>query len=211
MALSFETFVWIMGSIVVCIILGFIIFTACNQKEDKQEKDEQFNEHKTLLYILLVASSILFILSLYPIFKGQINIQRTTSPKYQLYLLAYLCILNALLTFIYGIGSAIYDMRFCIPTSNENVAKTVTSLRGEHYYPHLDEQPTNCLITDWEIFHFLSYFIIVFIVPRYWWVALLISLVWEGLEFIAKIQNWIDLIMNSSGILLGWLTRRFLY
>ena len=81
-------------------------------------------------------------------------------------------------------------------------------LRGENYYLK-SNAPVDSLITDYNIYHFLAYFLMTFLAPSLFWAFLVGGLWWELMETFEEVKCWdiTDPIYNLAGLLLGLFAR----
>lgn len=85
------------------------------------------------------------------------------------------------------------------------------NLRGLNYYidnTDKDKQIKlhNCLITFWGFTHFLLYFILGLLYPKYFWQTFFIG---AGFELYEKLRydchDVLDIVLNTAGFILGFL------
>jgi hypothetical protein len=60
-----------------------------------------------------------------------------------------------------------------------------------------------CLVNGWVISHILCYGTLAFLFPEYALFFALLGVVWEVYEMKDDSQNWLDLLWNAIGIVLG--------
>lgn len=75
----------------------------------------------------------------------------------------------------------------------------------------LDEDIIPDLLTGWQVTHLLTRVICGFVAPKYWMLMFGVDLSWEFTEyFLWKNHNWLDIVWNTIGILIG-IYLRYLY
>ena len=80
-------------------------------------------------------------------------------------------------------------------------------LRGDSYYTPI-ECPKDAIITDYNIYHFVLYFLGTFLCPSFFWAFLVAGFWWEILEVFIECWDIGDLFYNLTGLLLGLYARR---
>lgn len=85
---------------------------------------------------------------------------------------------------------------------NNNVGQFVNKYRGERYYLP-DPVPPECVLTAWNLSHFIMYSILGFFSPSYFFLAMLFGVTWEMLEYHVGCADASDLLMNLFGFMFG--------
>lgn len=68
----------------------------------------------------------------------------------------------------------------------------------------LDEEIIPELLTGWQLTHLFTRILCGFIAPQYYLLMFSVDLTWEFSEFFLwKNHNWLDLVWNSIGIIIG--------
>lgn len=62
----------------------------------------------------------------------------------------------------------------------------------------------NCVLSSWNVYHFLAFFAAGLLAPDLWWLALGLGTVWELLEWrLLDCHDAMDLVMNAAGYFSG--------
>lgn len=94
--------------------------------------------------------------------------------------------------------------------------------RGDNYFIVGDEvDPTKrdklkhvaeiCPVTVWPILHFITYMVLGFLLPKFFWQLFVISCIWEMMEWFGRCHCLLDIAWNFLGLVIGWQLRRHLY
>ena len=60
-----------------------------------------------------------------------------------------------------------------------------------------------CILNGWNVSHILSFMILTILFPEYKFFLFSGGIIWELLEIIWEVENYLDIIWNSLGICLG--------
>jgi len=96
----------------------------------------------------------------------------------------------------------------CYVACEHPICKKITLFRGTGYF--LTTDPTDerklktCILSLWGVLHFILFAIIGYFVPNKLPLILLISVVYEGAEYlVANCHDLLDVVLNVSGYLVG--------
>jgi hypothetical protein len=101
-----------------------------------------------------------------------------------------------------------------IKTKNKNLQNFSYFVKGQKYVIQNsnDENEvfrSECITTTWNVFHFFSHFILVFIFPYFYREIFAISFLYEIYEYFAfKCHDLSDVIYNIMGLFLGYQLRK---
>ena len=112
----------------------------------------------------------------------------------------------------YGPDCVHKSLNFCYCTINgklkENHSK-ITSRGYDYYMSKYNKKKLNsqnelngCVITGWNLSHFLVHFISAIIFPQYWREQFILGFIFEGLEY-PVCHDTTDIWMNISGMIFG--------
>lgn len=98
--------------------------------------------------------------------------------------------------------------------------------RGYHYGTQLDEKTnpldtfkgpvkgakivTNCFFSGWAFLHCFMHFLMAFLCPKLAYISFICGVLWEIIESSNSSHDALDIMWNTSGCLLGLLTRSIL-
>lgn len=92
-----------------------------------------------------------------------------------------------------------------IPCENNSCAKFIEATKGKNYYLskyHTDWNKTNCLITPYEISHFIFHIFIGYYTNIYYSLLLGVGFeAWEYYEY--NCENYMDIVFNTLGAIFG--------
>lgn len=97
----------------------------------------------------------------------------------------------------------------CYLTCQHPGCQFLLKLRGDDYFLTFGDSTTEyrvktCLISLWNILHFVLFFIMGLVVPNVFWEVVLVSMIYEYAEYkLYNCHDVLDIVWNISGYLLG--------
>lgn len=107
-------------------------------------------------------------------------------------------------TFMNGIRGEFYGGRGI--RKNKNNTKAIMNWMNTTFQcdPNID----CCIMTGWNVSHFLFYLVLGFISPQKWRELILVGILFEVFEAcFLKCHDWSDIFYNTAGVLLGTFLR----
>lgn len=130
------------------------------------------------------------------------NYDRTQIVKYFLF-----WFLSALVATVVSLKRPIGNIMGNCMNENQSISTILKSHRGRNYYLKDEAVREGCMITAWNMSHFVLYFFAGYIFPNLWMESLLIGLVWEVAEKQINCHCPLDIVFNSLGLSTGVLFR----
>ena len=103
----------------------------------------------------------------------------------------------------------------CFITSDNFFLQQLSNfVKGENYVPTMTPEKnkkfrTECIVTTWNLLHFLSHLLVVFVFPYFYREIFITSFIFEIYEYFGfKCHDLSDIIYNIVGLLAGYKLRK---
>ena len=124
--------------------------------------------------------------------------------KNRLIVLIFILLVMSVVTPLTGLvfGNNISKCMIYCP-NNSKICKYITyDINGECKKKSMNKP---CIFNGWNLLHILLYFTLTIVFPEYKYLLFLIGILWETLEIYFGVENWLDIVWNLLGIMLGLL------
>ena len=97
----------------------------------------------------------------------------------------------------------------CYLTCQHPICQTLLKLRGDDYFLTFGDSTTKtrvktCLVSLWNVLHFVLFFILGRVVPNVFWEVVVVSIIYEYAEYkLYNCHDAMDILWNISGYLAG--------
>lgn len=115
------------------------------------------------------------------------------------------------------LDATVLKMNSCnVKTDNSSLQDVSEFLKGEKYITAYSDKENKkyrreCIISNWNLFHFCSHLTLAFLFPQCWITILLVSGLYEIYEYIVfQAHDYGDILYNVSGIIVGLIIRSIL-
>ena len=67
-----------------------------------------------------------------------------------------------------------------------------------------------CILNIWNIYHILLFLIFTLFFPKYYLFLFVVGILWEIAEHFVGHDNWLDIVWNTIGIVLGIVLKKYI-
>lgn len=84
---------------------------------------------------------------------------------------------------------------------NDSMCKYITYDINGNYKKKKMKKP--CIFNGWNLAHILLFMLLAFIFPEYYLLLILAGIIWEVAEYFVGVDNCLDIVWNTIGVMAG--------